>query len=156
MDEKTFMDKYMAAFSKFTDAQAKGEDVNQVFADMKKNMPGAMTDKELDFMSNKDRYPVDKSGPVSDKELEFMNKMADPGPSADYTTGPIEIPEGVDPSMFNEIPTTKEDMGSLPGPVSDRDMQFMQKTMPQAVSPMGSMINNVEDFLSNLGRKVGK
>ena len=134
-DEKNFMDRYMAAFSKFTDAQARGEDVNQVFADMKKNMTGA----------------------VSDKELEFMNKMADPGPSADFTSGNlIEIPEGVDASMFNEIPTTKEDMGSLPGPATDRDMQFMQKTMPQAVSPMGSMINNVEDFLSNLGRKVGK
>ncbi len=133
-DEKNFMDRYMAAFSKFTDAQAKGEDVNQVFADMKKNMTGA----------------------VSDKELEFMNKMTDPGPSADYTTGPIEIPEGVDPSMFNEIPTTPNDMGSLPGPMTDQDMQFMQKTMPQAVSPMGSMINNVDDFLSNLGRKVGQ
>ena len=49
--------------------------------------------------------------------------------------------------MFNEIP----------GPVTDKDMQFMQQTMPQqTVSPMGSMINNVEDFLSNLGRKVGK
>ena len=133
-DEKNFMDRYMAAFSKFTDAQAKGEDVNQVFADMKKNMTGA----------------------VSDKELEFMNKMADPGPSADYTTGPIKIPEGVDASMFNEIPTTPNDMGSLPGPMTDQDMQFMQKTMPQTVSPMGSMINNVDDFLSNLGRKVGQ
>jgi len=134
-DEKNFMDRYMAAFSKFTDAQAKGEDVNQVFADMKKNMTGA----------------------VSDKELEFMNKMADPGPSADYTTGPIKIPEGVDASMFNEIPSTPQDnMGSLPGPMTDKDMQFMQKTMPQAVSPMGSMINNVDDFLSNLGRKVGQ
>lgn len=130
-DEKNFMDRYMAAFSKFTDAQAKGEDVNQVFADMKKNMTGA----------------------VSDKELEFMNKMADPGPSADYTTGPIKIPEGVDASMFNEIPIDK---GALPGPMTDQDMQFMQKTMPQAVSPMGSMINNVDDFLSNLGRKVGQ
>jgi len=134
-DEKNFMDRYMAAFSKFTDAQAKGEDVNQVFADMKKNMTGA----------------------VSDKELEFMNKMADPGPSADYTTGPIKIPEGVDASMFNEIPITPQDnVGSLPGPMTDQDMQFMQKTMPQAVSPMGSMINNVDDFLSNLGRKVGQ
>ena len=134
MDEKTFMDKYMAAFSKFTDAQARGEDVNKVFEDMKKTM----------------------TGPMSDKELEFLQRSTDPGPSADFTTGPIEIPEGVDPSMFNEIPTTTNDMGSLPGPATDRDMQFMQKTMPQTVSPMGSMINNVEDFLSNLGRKVGK
>ena len=142
MDEKTFMDKYMAAFSKFADAQARGEDVNQVFADMKKTMTGPMTDKELDFMSN----------------LNILtNKMADPGPSADYTTGPIEIPEGVDSSMFNEIPVEPErDMSSLPGPVTDKDMQFMQQTMPERVSPMGSMINNVEDFLSNLGRKVGK
>ena len=125
MDEKTFMDKYMAAFSKFTDAQARGEDVNKVFEDMKKTM----------------------TGPMSNKELEFLQRSTDPGPSADFTTGPIEIPESVDPSMFNEIP----------GPVTDKDMQFMQQTMPQqTVSPMGSMINNVEDFLSNLGRKVGK
>ena len=135
MDEKTFMDKYMAAFSKFTDAQARGEDVNQVFADMKKTM----------------------TGPMTDKELEFLQRSTDPGPSADFTTGPIEIPEGVDSSMFNEIPVEPErDMSSLPGPVTDRDMQFMQQTMPERVSPMGSMINNVEDFLSNLGRKVGK
>ena len=129
------MDKYMAAFSKFTDAQARGEDVNQVFADMKKTM----------------------TGPMTDKELEFLQRSTDPGPSADFTTGPIEIPEGVDSSMFNEIPVEPErDMSSLPGPVTDRDMQFMQQTMPERVSPMGSMINNVEDFLSNLGRKVGK
>ena len=148
MDEKTFMDKYMAAFSKFTDAQARGEDVNQVFADMKKNMPGPMTDKDL----------------------EFLQRSTDPGPSADYTTGPIEIPEGVDPSMFNEYQsgtvsdkeleymkkTMPNYMDSLPGPATDKDIQFMEQTMPQAVSPMGSMINNVEDFLSNLGRKVGK
>ena len=118
------MDKYMAAFSKFADAQSRGEDVNKVFEDMKKTM----------------------TGPISDKELEFLQRSTDPGPSADYTTGPIEIPEGVDPSMFNEIP----------GPVTDRDMQFMQRTMPERVSPMGSMINNVDDFLSNLGRKVGQ
>ena len=129
------MDKYMAAFSKFTDAQARGEDVNQVFADMKKTM----------------------TGPMTDKELEFLQRSTDPGPSADFTTGPIEIPEGVDPSIFNEIPVEPErDMSSLPGPVTDKDMQFMQQTMPERVSPMGSMINNVEDFLSNLGRKVGK
>ena len=135
MDEKTFMDKYMAAFSKFTDAQARGEDVNQVFADMKKTM----------------------TGPMTDKELEFLQRSTDPGPSADFTTGPIEIPEGVDPSIFNEIPVEPErDMSSLPGPTTDKDMQFMQQTMPERVSPMGSMINNVEDFLSNLGRKVGK
>ena len=47
-------------------------------------------------------------------------------------------------------------MSSLPGPMTDQDMQFMQRTMPERVSPMGSMINNVDDFLSNLGRKVGK
>jgi hypothetical protein len=136
-DEKNFMDRYMAAFSKFTDAQAKGEDVNQVFADMKKNMTGA----------------------VSDKELEFMNKMADPGPSADYTTGPIKIPEGVDASMFNEIPIDKGALGGMP----DKDLAIMQGTPPntifpieERVSPMGSMINNVDDFLSNLGRKVGQ
>ena len=124
MDEKTFMDKYMAAFSKFTDAQARGEDVNQVFADMKKTM----------------------TGPMTDKELEFLQRSTDPGPSADFTTGPIEIPESVDPSMFNEIPVEPErDMGALP-----------QTQQPQAVSPMGSMINNVDDFLSNLSRKVGK
>ena len=129
------MDKYMAAFSKFTDAQARGEDVNQVFADMKKTM----------------------TGPMTDKELEFLQRSTDPGPSADFTTGPIEIPEGVDSSMFNEIPVEPErDMSSLPGPVTDKDMQFMQQTMPERVSPMGSMINNVDDFLSNLGRKVGK
>ena len=129
------MDKYMAAFSKFTDAQARGEDVNQVFADMKKTM----------------------TGPMTDKELEFLQRSTDPGPSADFTTGPIEIPEGVDPSIFNEIPVEPErDMSSLPGPVTDRDMQFMQQTMPERVSPMGSMINNVDDFLSNLGRKVGQ
>ena len=46
MDEKTFMDKYMAAFSKFTDAQARGEDVNQVFADMKKTMTGYLKSKK--------------------------------------------------------------------------------------------------------------
>ena len=124
MDEKTFMDKYMAAFSKFADAQSRGEDVNKVFEDMKKTM----------------------TGPMSDKELEFLQRSTDPGPSADYTTGPIEIPEGVDPSMFNEIP----------GPITDKDIQFIEQTMPQAVSPMGSMINNVDDFLSNLGRKVGQ
>ena len=133
-DQKNFMDRYMAAFSRLTDAQARGEDVNKVFEDMKKTM----------------------TGPMSDKELEFLQRSTDPGPSADFTTGPIEIPQGVDPSMFNEIPTTKENMGSLPGPMTDQDMQFMQRTMPERVSPMGSMINNVEDFLSNLGRKVGK
>ena len=133
-DQKNFMDRYMAAFSKLTDAQARGEDVNKVFEDMKKTM----------------------TGPMSDKELEFLQRSTDPGPSADFTTGPIEIPEGVDPSMFNEIPTTKEGMSSLPGPMTDQDMQFMQRTMPERVSPMGSMINNVDDFLSNLGRKVGQ
>ena len=130
------MDKYMAAFSRLADAQAKGEDVNQVFADMKKTM----------------------TGPMTDKDLEFLQRSTDPGPSADFTSGNlIEIPEGVDPSMFNEIPVEPErDMSSLPGPATDKDMQFMQRTMPERVSPMGSMINNVEDFLSNLGRKVGK
>jgi hypothetical protein len=134
-DEKNFMDRYMATFSRLADAQAKGEDVNQVYEDIKKNM----------------------TGPMTDKELEFLQRSTDPGPSADFTSGNlIEIPESVDPSMFNEIPTTPNDMGSLPGPMTDQDMQFMQKTMPQTVSPMGSMINNVDDFLSNLGRKVGQ
>ena len=32
MDEKNFMDRYMAAFSRLADAQARGEDVNKVFA----------------------------------------------------------------------------------------------------------------------------
>ena len=123
MDEKTFMDKYMAAYSRFADAQAKGEDVNKVFAEMQGSVSGPPTE-----------------------QTDFMNKMTDPGPSADYTTGPIKIPEGVDASMFNEIPVEPErDMGALP-----------QTQQPQAVSPMGSMINNVEDFLSNLGRKVGQ
>ena len=123
-DQKNFMDRYMAAFSKLTDAQARGEDVNKVFAEMKGSVSGPPTE-----------------------QTDFMNKMNDPGPSADFTTAPRRIPEGIDPSMFNE----------LPGPVTDKDMQFMQQTMPQqTVSPMGSMINNVDDFLSNLGRKVGQ
>ena len=133
------MDRYMAAFSRLADAQARGEDVNKVFEDMKKTMTGTM----------------------SDKELEFLQRSTDPGPSADFTTGPIEIPEGVDPSMFNEIPTDK---GALRG-MSDKDLAIMQGTPPNTILPieervspmgMGSMINNVDDFLSNLGRKVGQ
>ena len=122
-DQKNFMDRYMAAFSKLTDAQARGEDVNKVFAEMKGSISGPPTE-----------------------QTDFMNKMNDPGPSADFTTAPRRIPEGIDPSMFNEIPVEPErDMGALP-----------QTQQPQAVSPMCSMINNVDDFLSNLGRKVGK
>ena len=133
-DQKNFMDRYMAAFSRLADAQAKGEDVNKVFAEMKGSVSGPPTE-----------------------QTDFMNKMNDPGPSADFTTAPRVIPEGIDPSLFNEIPVESErDMSSLPGPVTDRDMQFMQQTMPERVSPMGSMINNVDDFLSNLGRKVGQ
>ena len=117
------MDKYMAALSKFTDAQARGEDVNKVFAEMKGSVSGPPTE-----------------------QTDFMNKMNDPGPSADFTTAPRRIPEGIDPSLFNEIPVEPErDMGALP-----------QTQRTQTVSPMGSMINNVDDFLSNLGRKVGK
>ena len=37
-DEKNFMDRYMATFSRLADAQAKGEDVNQVYEDIKKKM----------------------------------------------------------------------------------------------------------------------
>ena len=44
------MDRYMAAFSKLTDAQARGEDVNKVFEDMKKTMTGPMTDQDMQFM----------------------------------------------------------------------------------------------------------
>jgi hypothetical protein len=122
-DQKNFMDRYMAAFSRLTDAQARGEDVNKVFAEMKGSVSGPPTE-----------------------QTDFMNNMNDPGPSADFTTAPRRIPEGIDPSLFNEIPVEPErDMGALP-----------QTQQPQAVSPMGSMINNVDDFLSNLGRKVGQ
>ena len=135
-DQKNFMDRYMAAFSRLADAQAKGEDVNKVFAEMKGSVSGPPTE-----------------------QTDFMNKMNDPGPSADFTTAPRVIPEGIDPSLFNEIPTDK---GALRG-MSDKDLAIMQGTPPntifpieERVSPMGSMINNVDDFLSNLGRKVGK
>ena len=37
------MDRYMAAFSRLADAQAKGEDVNKVFAEMKGSVSGPPT-----------------------------------------------------------------------------------------------------------------
>lgn len=141
MDEKTFMDRYMTAFSAFTDAQSRGENPADILESMKKT-----------------------GGPVSNKDMEFMS---DPSMDADRTRGFSQpLPDNRNPTIMNEQPyippvekispmggedSLGSEMGALRGPVSDKEIKMMQD-----MQPSGSLVNNVTDFLINLGRKVGQ
>jgi len=152
MDEKTFMDRYMTAFSAFTDAQSKGENPADILESMKK----------VGVVNPSDRDMGSMSGPVSNKDMEFMN---DPSMNADRTTG-VPMSDDRNPTIMNEQPymppvekispmgsedSLGSEMGALRGPVSDKELKMMQD-----MQPSGSLVNNVTDFLINLGRKVGQ
>jgi len=154
MDEKTFMDRYMTAFSAFTDAQSRGENPADILESMKKTGVVNPSDKDMDSMS----------GPVSNKDMEFMS---DPSMDADRTRGFSQpLPDNRNPTIMNEQPyippvekispmgsedSLGSEMGALRGPVSDKEIKMMQD-----MQPSGSLVNNVTDFLINLGRKVGQ
>jgi hypothetical protein len=97
MNQDEFMDRYMQAFSMFTDAQAQGRDPAQVLKEIQ-GMKGAMSDADIGHLNEAYSAPGVQTpgeinrqfqntldtvqtfpGPMSDRELQVLQQMQSRG-----------------------------------------------------------------------------